>query len=313
MPSRSVTLVIVAFWLGTTFWLLKREIIPRFESGLPPRFAFALTDDSDIVADITKTRIREMGLTEGTKAKLRETRWTVRRVSGTDEENALTFTATTTVVHYDRQKEDEFDLVALLDTARGKPALDTELFRLGRLETAYQVRRDPISRYGTMLGLKVSVSFRTGALAPVLGDQKGEVVGEAKDDVCRLRWKRRNNQERASGELEVPLTEGEMIFLPQHPLERMRGLWAGRRWGMYLLDPTDRAASAEPRLVWVLAEVREDMEELAWSGQDRRCRVIDYAGDHGDIKGSIWVDVENDRVLRMMARLHDETWNITRE
>lgn len=45
MPPRWLTALIVAFWLGTTGWLVYREVVDRVHSGEPPRFAIDLTDE----------------------------------------------------------------------------------------------------------------------------------------------------------------------------------------------------------------------------------------------------------------------------
>src|SRR5262245_49944312 len=132
MPHRSIILAIVAFWLGTSFWLFQREIRPRLAPGVPPRFALAATDEND--ARLHRNRL-----------KLEEKRWTVTH-HGWGDEHPLAFTAATSVLHHDRQREDLFDLGAVLDTARGaSPDLDDrdrrrreELPRLGRMQTFYK-------------------------------------------------------------------------------------------------------------------------------------------------------------------------------
>lgn len=45
MPARWVTLAIVAFWLGTTGWLIYRETVAQTRAGEPPSFTIDLTDE----------------------------------------------------------------------------------------------------------------------------------------------------------------------------------------------------------------------------------------------------------------------------
>src|SRR5262245_32918639 len=45
MPPRWLTALIVAFWLGTTGWLVYRQVVDRVHSGEPPPFAIDLTDE----------------------------------------------------------------------------------------------------------------------------------------------------------------------------------------------------------------------------------------------------------------------------
>jgi hypothetical protein len=321
MPHRSVILAIVAFWLGTSYWLFQREIRPRLAPGVPPRFAIAPSTDEN-EARLPLSRL-----------KLEETRWTVTHSGGGPNQKPLSFTGATSVIHHDRQREDLFDLGAILDTAKGAGALHDEgLVRLGRLESTYKVHRSSVDPDAVMTGLKATVVFLTP-----LGNQAGRFDGEITNGVFRMKWQRQSvgdsrgeikdgvlqlhfapgQKNYTSGELEVPVEPGAVVFLPQHPLARikLRELEPGREWGMYLFDPLDGAAvpGAKPRLAWVNAEVRAEVETLQRYQQDRRCRVIDYEGDNGHIAGSIWVDVENDKVLRMTARLGDDRWDITRE
>jgi hypothetical protein len=45
MPSRLVSLLIILFWLGSTCWLVMREIAPGWRTGEPPTIVFDLTDE----------------------------------------------------------------------------------------------------------------------------------------------------------------------------------------------------------------------------------------------------------------------------
>ena len=46
MPSRLITLVIVAFWLGVNGWYLYSEFAPRFVTGAPPPFVIDVVDEA---------------------------------------------------------------------------------------------------------------------------------------------------------------------------------------------------------------------------------------------------------------------------
>src|SRR4051794_32793685 len=43
MPPRWLSLVIVAFWMGTTGWLLWRDVWPMWRPGEPPAYTIDLT------------------------------------------------------------------------------------------------------------------------------------------------------------------------------------------------------------------------------------------------------------------------------
>ena len=61
------------------------------------------------------------------------------------------------------------------------------------------------------------------------------------------------------------------------------------------------------------ATVRRQTETLVWNRKEKTCRVVDYEGDGGDVRGSTWVDTSEDKVLRMEVRLRDRRWEIVRE
>src|SRR4051794_15800340 len=46
MPTRYLSLFILIFWLGTTSWLLYREVGPRLWPGAPPPYRIDLTDEA---------------------------------------------------------------------------------------------------------------------------------------------------------------------------------------------------------------------------------------------------------------------------
>jgi len=46
MPPRSITLVIVVFWLAMTAWLLWRDVWPNMAPGEPPPFVITSKDEN---------------------------------------------------------------------------------------------------------------------------------------------------------------------------------------------------------------------------------------------------------------------------
>lgn len=286
MPSRLVTFAIVLFWLGTSAWLFQSEIWPRLEPGVVPPFALYETDDS--------------------QPSILPGRWAAWH-SGLNGD-PVRYTITTSVVHHDQQKEDEFVLSARMVPWRPGDVLKP--LSLKRLETSYRVHRR------RMIGFETSVAFRS--LDPgALGELNAEFVGEVKDGVCSVR---RDKTLKGDGEtIDLEVSRTGTVLMPLHPLDRMEGLRGGNRWGLHLLDPTDStsaaADTAPPRLVWVNAEVRREPQMLRHAGGDmRRCWVVDYSGDGGEVGGSTWVDVADARVLKMTIRLgaHD-SWELVRK
>ena len=46
MPSRPVTLTIIAFWLLTTAWFVAADIVPTRHTGDPPPYTIELADEA---------------------------------------------------------------------------------------------------------------------------------------------------------------------------------------------------------------------------------------------------------------------------
>jgi hypothetical protein len=58
MPSRTLTLAVVVFWLGTATWVFFREAYPWLRAGEPPPYVFDVTDE---VGDVVNWRIFAKG------------------------------------------------------------------------------------------------------------------------------------------------------------------------------------------------------------------------------------------------------------
>ncbi len=286
MPPRTVTLVIVAFWLGMTAWLVQRDLWPRLAPGQPPDFALDIMDDSQPIP--------------------LPVRWTATHTAGGKDPKTTIFVASSTVVYRDRERL--FELTARLDARRNEtpePEVLPQVLPLARIETVYTIEPEGQVR-GRLVGLKAALTYGPGG-----SEREGLVVafhGKMDGDVCRL-WR----EGRATQAVSLDVSRSGAVLLPLHPLNRIRGLSPGRRWGLHLLDPTDALLPGEPRVHWVNAVVRDETETLEYNRREHVCRVIDYADDRGEVSGSTWVSTTDDRVLRMTVRLGDGKWDIVRE
>src|SRR4051794_32378672 len=121
MPRRSLILAIIAFWLGTTLWLFQREILPRLDHDSPPLFTYGDNDDK-----------RSLPV---------PIRWAVTHSSGHPDNKPLLYTASTSVVHHDRNREDVYEFLCTL-LPRTSTAEANTVFDFGQLETSYLVGRD---------------------------------------------------------------------------------------------------------------------------------------------------------------------------
>ncbi|MBI1916735.1 MAG: hypothetical protein HYS12_18675 [Planctomycetes bacterium] len=282
MPPRRITLSIVVFWLAMTAWLLWRDIWPSIAPGEPPSFAISRMDDNRSQSVVT---------------------WKAQNIPrrGTP----VDYTITTTVAH--EAKTDLFTLHAKLRPDR--PAADqVKLLQSMKLKSEYWVERVPGNMLeARMLGLDVDVEFLAAPINPT-GDRHGHFTGQVAGGACDLSWITKGGKPAEHGSESLRVTYHGVVLLPLHPLERIRGLRPGRRWGCPLLDPLESSAlfSSGPKVVWVNAEVLGRTE----TEQGKECLVIEYQG--GDISGTTWVDVKEDRVLRMEVWLGSGHWVIKR-
>src|SRR5262249_30863574 len=70
MPSRRLSVAIVALWLAALGWLFSREVLPKLRTGEPPPFAIELVDEVKAVPRQTNWIIRRNGQ-EAYRAKTR--------------------------------------------------------------------------------------------------------------------------------------------------------------------------------------------------------------------------------------------------
>ncbi len=283
MPSRTITIAIIAFWLGMTIWLADAEVWPRLQPGQPPPFTIDLMDDS--------------------QAMPVPTRWSAEHSYGSSERKTASYSISSSVDHH--SKEDVFELFTRLEPRRGGTNIDEDL-RLKKLETVYRLKRD--GSIVRLVRLDATITYLLGRFEST--SRVTAFAGEVDGNVCRL-WREGEGPGEA---VAVGVSWSGAVLLPLHPIHRMEGLRPGQRWGMYLFDPLSSAARTEPHVTWVNVRVRSEKESLRWHTQDRVCLVVDYDGGGSAVACSTWVDVEDSRVLRMTVRLGDsDSWDITRD
>ena len=284
MPPRSLTVAIVVFWLAMTAWLVHRDVWPRLAPGEPPPFAVYYADDQ--------------------QATHPPVRWSATQTPAGRPDQATHHVITTNVVYDLRARPRAYVLLA---TMLPRQLVDNplQLYTFGNLKSSYRV-----SEEGSLLGFEVTADSAAGTLNPT-GGLRCRYAGQVKGDVCELSWSR-HGQAAASGQERFDVSRIGNVILPLHPVARMTGLSPGRNWGARVFDPLGSLTS-EPQLTWVQVTVRRDVETLNWNGKEKRCRVVDYEGDGGSVKGSTWVEVTKDEVLKMEVRLGDRRWLIVRD
>jgi hypothetical protein len=290
MPSRWLSLVIVAFWLATTGWLFWKDIWPDWQPGQPPPF------DYDLVEEVQKP--------EKMKAY-----WFVTRNDQT------VFRATTWVQYH--SDDDSFTLCADYKAFSGIPnarAVPLGPLQAKRMTSMYRISRDKQLR---MLEAKIEAALQV----PWLHDKtvEGSLLGEVRHDSLFTHYRLQTHDPPRLLEGDLPpvtVSHYGAVLMPLHPVNRIKGLHPGQSWRMPLVDPF-RDAFAGVNLPGMTSGVRYLNarvlpESLVLPGEKAiPCLVIEYEGE--DVSARTWVAEDSNLVQRQEATLDDVRWVIQRD
>ena len=296
MPSRTLTLAIVLFWLATAVWFFDRDVWPHLRPGDAPPYTIELADEATRLAVPVRWALSRNGQSLGT---LR-----------------------TTIRYYDA--DDTFELTA------ASPELTLPriagLFDIKILNLSDQIR---VNREGELRAMQTDITVRVQA--PLETTAKVAIAAAVHNGRlerhCRVELPVLGTIEPA---LEpVPPTRGSVLN-PLHPVPRLTGLRPGRHWRQPLVDPrsdilkavlanlpgggsASGLAARGPQVL--LAEVRPRPEAIAWEGGEHACWVVEYRGDlEGDeFRARTWVRVSDGLVLRQVAEALGETLELQRD
>ena len=72
MPSRTLTLAVVVFWLGTSTWIFFREAYPWLRAGEPPPYVFDMSDEvgANVVNWMVLSRGEQVGTASSSISRL---------------------------------------------------------------------------------------------------------------------------------------------------------------------------------------------------------------------------------------------------
>lgn len=285
MPPRFVTLLIIAGWLASSGWLFYRDLWPSLRPGEPPPFIIDLADEAQRQAF--------------------HTRWNVFRDN--KEIGKLS-----TWVEY-RETDDTFALKSKIDKLDGLHFFSVFQVQVKKMESTYRITRD-----GDLRDIKVE--FAADVVYP-LGRHhfEGDVDGRVEDRRFAPRFKLSSS---AFPELDLKLEPVEVaargsMLTPMHPVNRVLGLRAGKRWRMPLVDPLrDALASTAkemfkgigiaegPGIRFLDAEVLNEPRLVEWGDREVPCLIIEYRGE--DMVAHTWVRLGDGMVLRQEAKWHGD-------
>lgn len=278
MPSRYLSLAIVAFWLATMGWLVNRDIAPSLRPGQPPPYSIDLADEAQVHAP----RIR----------------WAILRVR--DGKEAKIGRARTWVSY--RPADDTFELHSETDDL----SLGGLLLAVSvpHMKSMYRVQPD-----GTLREMTAKLDAKVRAALSNL-DIKAELAGEVRSGqffahgfLEAAGWGRHELDLQP-----VPVSANGSVLNPLHPVNRIAGLQPGQQWRMPLVDPLADAVRAQmgdlpgiksgPK--FLNATVLDKLQSLTFEARPVDCLVIEYRGDD-ELAAKTWVRQSDGLVLRQEA------------
>jgi hypothetical protein len=299
MPSRWLSLSIIAFWLamsGLFFW---RDLWPDLRPGEPPPYK----------ADLVEEAQRRQG--HG-----RPTTWTVYH------NDVEAFMAETWVNH--QVEDDTFEMESqLVPRPPFRPITPKWLpqVELRRGRGSYRVDRD-----GNLVGVVAEFNLRAKGGNLILkglagakgfaGDVVLTLTGEVRDGKLYPHWHIDNSLGNVFDLQFEPIAVPHRgsVVMPLQPVNRLRGLRPGQTWRIPLLEPLAMVGLGGGGVKYLDARVLPAPEVLSWKGETIPCLVIEYHGE--DVTGRTWVATGargEDRVLRQEFDLADDVrWAIQR-
>jgi hypothetical protein len=299
MPSRWLSLTIIAFWLAVSGWFFWRDLWPDLRPGEPPPYK----------ADLVEEAQRRQG--HG-----RPTTWTVS-YNGVEA-----FTAETWVNH--QVEDDTFIMESqLIPRPPFRPITPNCLphVELRKGNGSYRVDRD-----GNLVGVKAEFNLRTRMGANLIlkglagakgftGDVALTLTGDVRDGKLFPHWHIDNSLGKEFDlQFEpIPVPHRGSVVMPLQPVNRLRGVRPGQTWRIPLLDPLAMVGFGGG-VKYLDARVLPTTEPLTWKNEEFPCLVIEYHGE--DVAGRTWVAAGprgEDRVLRQEFELADDVrWVIQR-
>lgn len=293
MPSRPVAVLIVAFWLASTGWLLYREWWPWLRADSPPPFTVELADE----------------------AAPQLAHWSIWR--GDQRIGA----ANTRMVI---QKDDTFELTSTIENLT-LSILNIEA-KASRMVTVQRVNRK-----GELLAFSsnMRMSMNAFGLSP---EMKTKIEGTVRDGKLHAQTSLEIDGAQFLDQPidPIPLQSGSLLN-PLQPVARLHAR-PGQHWKITHVDPFMEAFKASlrkmdqerklggiiTRLVdkisgptVVLAEVLDETKTLTYQDKPTECYVIEYKSK--DFNGRTWVRVSDGNVLLQEVSGNGENVSLRRE
>ncbi len=278
MPSRSLILAIIVFWVGMTAWLTYREVWPWLGPEQPPPFTIDLADEAQNNMPV---------------------RWSVF-LNGENRGYSRTWV-------YFRERDDTFELHGEFKLWNGTVKEGQPDFMI---RSMYRVTRE-----GELRDLRASVNFNV-KLLNVLVDEL-EVLrfsGEVRDQQfyphviinVPLIMKVERDLE------PVPMARRPSLMNPLQPVNRLANLRKGQHWRIPIVDPLTSTWQRSAKIQSLNAEVLPETRPLKWgTNKEVPCLIIEYEGE--EISGHTWVQESDGLVVCQEVQQHGETMKLLRD
>lgn len=304
MPSRSCTLAILAFWLGTMGWYCWKDVWPRLRPGERQPYTIDLSEE---VTSPVEPR-----------------RWDLYR-------NGRRVGWANTWVKY-RREDDTYALFGKygfnLGEDAGPNATKMEfsfLKGLVRIQANSMQSTNWVTRDGDLRELKGQVSLTAFGPADLIAGKGAavevRVAGRVQDGTLRPHWRLRvgpHGDEKA-WEFErdtepVQVANNHSVLNPLQPWNRLHNIRPGQTWRVQLFDPLAESASASintvmpvnlPRVEYLDAVVHEVPDDQPWDKQTVSCLIVEYRGENFHAK--TWVRESDGLVIRQEATRDEDT------
>lgn len=284
MPSRTVTLAILIFWLTTTGWLVYRELAPRFAAGEPPPFTIDLTDE---VGNSTVNWVvfqKEEKVGDGSTRIVRHPDRTFEFLANfrLNDFKLLNFQPKLTIVGSYRITEEG----ALTHAAANLKA---------------DLANSPVAAFVRNIELDFTGEVRERQLHP------------------QIKLLLDGNNVNPFPPEPIPVADSGRILNPMHLVHRITGLREGQTWMIPLMDPLKALPSAlqgvvpgkEMNIDQVQAEVK--IAPLDWNRTETLCFMIEYRRPGEKVIAKTWVRRRDGLVLQQWASHEGIEYTLVRQ
>jgi hypothetical protein len=277
MPSRSLTVAIVLFWVGMTGWLTYREIWPWLGPEQPPPFTIDLADEAQ-----NNMPVRWSVFLNGENCGYSRT-WVVFR-----------------------ERDDTFEL-------HGEFKLWHSSLKEGQptfvIRSMYRV-----SREGELRDFRATVNYNNLLKDPVEEVEVMRLTGEVRDQQFYPHlFVNVFSVIKMDRDLEpVPMSRRASLLNSHQPVNRLANLRKGQHWRIPIAN-LQASLLPSAKFQYLNAEVLQETRGLKWGTNKKEvpCLIIEFEGE--DINGHTWVQESDGLIVCQEVQVQGVTLKLLRD